>query len=416
MQRYLLRIAFSGQNFSGSQKMNKRITGAHEWTEDYIRENKSTVQGALETMMLCLCPYSEVIANFASRVDRGVHALNMPVTVDLQKSKDGDVFYDPRFITFQLNQAFKKTNIDIQVLKTVAIHEEFKPRLVKSRTYLYRFAVMKQDKIKEFSHFYHNPSEELPNYGYLNRRLNPFFSYLPLKDQPYFTEVRDHFDLSKAEEALNLFNGEHNFMAFANRISKHQKFTNLDGNGNRAPGNTTVTMPEEYFIRSLSGIDIKKIPAPIEHNIYQLYELFDFYEFTLTAPSFYRNQIRRIAIIIFSVASGRLGLGEVRRMLNGEKKNWPGGLNMADPNGLYLANVEYDPEILKSASDNLADLPIGLSDLKRQPIEWDKMKPVMKFILDNNNSYFKVKAHEHDKPNEDNIEESLKDSETDDNT
>ena len=127
-------------------------------------------------------------------------------------------------------------------------------------------------------------------------------------------------------------------------------------------------------------------------------------------------QIRRIAIIIFSVASGRLGLGEVRRMLNGEKKNWPGGLNMADPNGLYLANVEYDPEILKSASDNLADLPIGLSDLKRQPIEWDKMKPVMKFILDNNNSYFKVKAHEHDKPNEDNIEESLKDSETIDNT
>ena len=59
----------------------------------------------------------------------------MPVTVDLEKSKDGDVFYDQRFITFQLNQAFRKTNIDIQVLKTVAIHEEFKPRNVKSRWY-----------------------------------------------------------------------------------------------------------------------------------------------------------------------------------------------------------------------------------------------------------------------------------------
>ena len=57
-------------------------------------------------------------------------------------------------------------------------------------------------------------------------------------------------------------------------------------------GNKTVTMPEEYFTRTLSGIDIKKIPAPIDHNIYQLYELFDFYEFTLTAPSFYRNQVR----------------------------------------------------------------------------------------------------------------------------
>ena len=49
-------------------------------------------------------------------------------------------------------------------------------------------------------------------------------------------------------------------------------------------------------------------------------------------------QIRRMAIIIFSVASGRLGLGEVKRMLNGEEKNWPGGLDMADPNGLYLGN------------------------------------------------------------------------------
>ena len=49
---------------------------------------------------------------------------------------------------------------------------------------------MKQDKLKEFSNLYHNPSEELPNYGYLNKRLNPFLAYLPLKDQPYFTEVR----------------------------------------------------------------------------------------------------------------------------------------------------------------------------------------------------------------------------------
>ena len=49
-------------------------------------------------------------------------------------------------------------------------------------------------------------------------------------------------------------------------------------------------------------------------------------------------QIRRIAIIIFSVASGRLGLGTVRRMLDGEIKDWPAGLDMADPNGLYLGN------------------------------------------------------------------------------
>ena len=82
-----------------------------------------------------------------------------------------------------------------------------------------------------------------------------------------------------------------------------------------------------------------------------------------------------------------------------------------------IANVEYDPEAVKSASDNLADLPIGLSDIKRQPIEWDKMKPVMKSILNNNKSMgqtvdFKAKA---DEPHDDNIEKSLKHSETLDN-
>ena len=53
---------------------------------------------------------------------------------------------------------------------------------------------------------------------------------------------------------------------------------------------------------------------------------------------FYLFQVRRIAIIIFSVASGRLGVGTVRRMLDGEIKDWPEGLDMADPNGLYLGN------------------------------------------------------------------------------
>ena len=81
-----------------------------------------------------------------------------------------------------------------------------------------------------------------------------------------------------------------------------------------------------------------------------------------------------------------------------------------------IANVEYDPEAVKGASDNLADLPIGLSDIKRQPIEWDKMKPVMKSILNNNNSMvqtvdFKAKTEEPDGNIGDNIEESLKDSE-----
>ena len=53
-------------------------------------------------------------------------------------------------------------------------------------------------------------------------------------------------------------------------------------------------MEDEYFNRTLSDIDIRKIPAPMDPKHHQLYDLFDFYEFTLTAQSFYRNQARHI--------------------------------------------------------------------------------------------------------------------------
>ena len=114
----------------------------------------------------------------------------MPLTVDLQASKDGDVFLDPKNITFSLNNRLRKCNIDIEVLKTVAIHGSFHPRLnVNSRTYLYRFAVVRHDKLKKYSDLYHNPADDLPHHA--SRRSNDeSFSYLPLRDQPYFTEVR----------------------------------------------------------------------------------------------------------------------------------------------------------------------------------------------------------------------------------
>ena len=53
-------------SFRGSQTLVKRLP-AHEWTEDYIIKNKKTVQGALESTMLCLKPYNEVVINSASR-------------------------------------------------------------------------------------------------------------------------------------------------------------------------------------------------------------------------------------------------------------------------------------------------------------------------------------------------------------
>ena len=95
--------------------------------------------------------------------------------------------------------------------------------------------------------------------------------------------MKNRFDLSKAEQALNLFNGENNFMAMAN---KDAKILHLVNKGK-------IEMPEEYFIRTLSDIDIRKIEAPMDSRHYDLYDLFDFYEFTITSKSFFRNQVNK---------------------------------------------------------------------------------------------------------------------------
>ena len=54
--------------------------------------------------------------------------------------------------------------------------------------------------------------------------------------------------------------------------------------------------------------------------------------------------------MLFFAASGQLGLAEIRKMLDGHEKfrEWPRGIRVADPNGLYLAKFEYEPELLKA--------------------------------------------------------------------
>ena len=91
------------------------------------------------------------------RTDTGVHSLDSPFAVDLQKNSGGDIFFDPKMITFRLNEVFKNKDVDIRVLKTVAVKSNFKARGSFScqRTYLYRFAVLKTEKLSSHSDYFH---------------------------------------------------------------------------------------------------------------------------------------------------------------------------------------------------------------------------------------------------------------------
>ena len=51
MQRYLLRFSYQGTVFQGSQKNVKRLA-PELWTEDYVRADRNTIQGALEQALV----------------------------------------------------------------------------------------------------------------------------------------------------------------------------------------------------------------------------------------------------------------------------------------------------------------------------------------------------------------------------
>lgn len=226
---------------------------------------------------MTLRPFNEIIASPASRVDAGVHALDFPVVLTLQKTPEGDTYYDPKVITLRLNAAFQRANIGIQVLKTVAVKGDFYSRNdVKARTYLYRFAVLNHQKLVEKpSKYFHHPLDIQSTSG---RHVRPLF--LPIMDQPFYTEVTSTFDHSKAEEALNAFLGCHNYYSVAPGAAKTLKIR------------SEVIVPEkEHFDRDISNINLRKIPAPMHPVHYPIYDNFDFYEFSVTSKSFFRSQV-----------------------------------------------------------------------------------------------------------------------------
>jgi len=113
MQRYLLFFNYRGTNFRGSQKQVKRSV-VEWWTADALKEEQSTVQGALETgLVSAVKPANNPVFFLSSRTDAGVHAYSNTGTVDLQNSEE--TYFDPRQITSQLNFYFIKRNLDVRL-------------------------------------------------------------------------------------------------------------------------------------------------------------------------------------------------------------------------------------------------------------------------------------------------------------
>ena len=206
----------------------------------------------------------------------------MPFSIDLQKTTyDPDLYFGPRSITNRLNYAFHNANLDIQVLKTLAVSSNFSSRKAKQRTYVYKFAVLNREKLRSTtSERYHSLFQD---------QTRTSVKYLSIFERNFITEIHANFDYDKAKEFLMMLKGRHDFGSFASNKARLQTFINIG----------TVEMPAEFFIRDIIHIDLKQMAAPpfSPVTIQSDCDIFDYYEMTITSPSFYRNQVNLNSIL-----------------------------------------------------------------------------------------------------------------------
>ncbi len=249
---------------------------------------------------------------------------------------------------------------------------DFKSRRVKSRTYAYKFAVKKHTHNESVEHYRHvlNIDPDLAP----SNKVKSIAKCLPIQDEPFITEICSLFDVERAQKFVEMIRGTHNFGAFATETAWHQKLMSKE-TGHRIG----IDMTPEYFDRSLDEVVLNKLDPPLDPSIVPVYDMFDFYCLKMTSHSFFRSQVyikrsfswsktktlcvypkvRRIMTVLFAVASRQFGLGQVQNMLeNPGRRSWPSNLGLADPNGLYLANIEYSDEDLIGATDELEKLPV----------------------------------------------------------
>ncbi|CAG2054047.1 unnamed protein product [Timema podura] len=260
-------------------------------------------------------PYFVKLPRFSrpSRTDKGVHALQSSVHLDLESSRSLE--YSPEYLTSIFNKYFHKNNLDIRIQSCQTVPDTFHARhSVKSRTYLYRFAVRK-------------PCAETFKHNVESLAQIPFSEW---KRKPEFDETR-------LRSALKLFLGVRDFRTFTTIRSKLES---------QAPP-TVRTLHKLELSRGKPLLDAHYDPNNAHYTYWNI---------TCKARSFLYKQIRRTVGVLLAVAQGHVSVDKVQHMFEcPSHESWDPRASSAPPHGLYLVNVEYDPQDLMLC-DNAGEL------------------------------------------------------------
>ncbi|CAB4054535.1 unnamed protein product [Lepeophtheirus salmonis] len=327
IQRYLIRFGYSGTRFNGAQKQQRRVELSERLSRPgYSYLDSKSVQGAIESVLYDLRPRNNPIFTLSSRTDKGVHAYHSSGSVDLVHPVRGD-YFDPKEITWTLNSALESLGLDIRIYKTVAVPGIFNPRWAKKRVYHYKFAAPKENlytivpSIQDPKIFKNSQFHILRQFEHeMLKEKFPHQGILPLEIRNEIAELRKSINAKIFAEALEHFQGKHNFASFCHIAHLKNLWTSY---------------------------------SEVGSQIYQIlpYRLFfNFYQIKFTSTSFLYNQIRRM--IGSALESSRKGSIENIQFLlaNPNPSNWS-GVHLADPKGLHLYDIEYSLDVLRDATD-----------------------------------------------------------------
>ncbi|CAH2238340.1 jg25433, partial [Pararge aegeria aegeria] len=137
---------------------------------------------------------------------------------------------------------------------------------------------------------------------------------------------RSEFDIERFKEGAAYLEGYHDFTTF-------KKFDKL--------------LQTKHNRREIKSIVVKPGRPCTTSYCTGLENGFTYWDIEIKAKAFVHNQIRRMIGTLISVAIGKLEPHDVKVMLQiPSKHSWHTFIQTCPPNGLYLCNVEYNPEDL----------------------------------------------------------------------
>lgn len=136
-----------------------------------------------------------------------------------------------------------------------------------------------------------------------------------LRTQP----INSQLDLDKAQQVVELLNGEHDFRAFC---------------FNPRPDDKTIRTLDMSFEQERTAIFTDEKHCP-----------FNIYQFKFKSHAFLHNQVRRMMGALITYASyGRTTLDTLKTLLDKSDQGWKHDIIIAEPYGLFLRRLNYNKE------------------------------------------------------------------------